>query len=71
MSAISVYAHIRRDEEVAVELQDGIAGRCAVLDAGELSVFINSREKVLEIASQLEQAAQQWEGLPWLERKSR
>jgi hypothetical protein len=62
MSTISVYAHIRRDEEVAVELQEGDSGRYAVLDAGELSVFINSREKVLELASLLERAAQQWEG---------
>lgn len=62
MSAISVYAHIRRDEEVAVELQDGIAGICAVLEVGDLSVFINSREKALELASLLERAAQRWEG---------
>lgn len=59
---ISVFAHIRRDEEVAVELQDGDAGRYAVLDVGDLSVFINSREKALELASLLEKAAQNWEG---------
>lgn len=58
---ITVYAHIRRDEEVAVALQEGEAGKYAVLEAGKLSVFINSREKALEIASLLESAAQKWE----------
>lgn len=63
MSTISVvYAHIRRDEEVAVELQDGDSGRYAVLEAGELAVFINDREKAMELASLLERAARQWEG---------
>lgn len=59
---ISVYAHIHNDAEIAVELQDGEAGKYAVLESGELSVFIISREKLLEIASLLERAAQQWEG---------
>lgn len=59
---ISVYAHIRNDADVAVELQEGNSGRYAVLSAGELSVFINDREKLLELASLLENAAQQWEG---------
>lgn len=59
---ISVFAHINNDAEVAVELQDGLAGRYAVLEAGELSVFINDREKLLELASLLEKAAKKWEG---------
>ena len=62
MSTISVFSHIRSAEEVAVELHDGDAGRYAVLEASDLAVFINDREKLLEIASRLGQAAQQWEG---------
>lgn len=58
---ISVYAHIHKDTEVTMGLRDGTAGRYAVLEAGGLSVFINDREKLLEIASLLEKAAQQWE----------
>ena len=58
---ISVYAHIRCDEKVAVELRDGEAGKYAVLEAGDLSVFINDRAKALELASLLERAAQSWE----------
>lgn len=58
---ISVFAHIKRDEKVAVELQESDIGKCAVLSAGELSVFINGREKLLELASLLERAAQEWE----------
>jgi hypothetical protein len=60
--SISVYAHVQRDAEVRVDLQDGDAGRYAVLKTGCLSVFINDREKALEIANLLEQAAQKWEG---------
>lgn len=59
---ISVYAHIRHDTDVTVAMQEGEAGKYAVLSAGELSVFINSREKALELASLLEKAAQKWEG---------
>lgn len=58
---ISVYAHIRQSTEVAVTLQEGKAGRYAVLIAGELSLIITSREKMLEISSLLENAAQKWD----------
>lgn len=60
--SISVYAHIRKDAEVIVELKENKDGRYVTLDTGDLTVFVNSREKALEIASLLEQAAQQWEG---------
>lgn len=60
--SISVYAHIRKDEEVSVELQEGDGGRYVTLEAGGLTVFINDRAKALEIASLLERAAQEWEG---------
>lgn len=59
--SISVHAHIRRDEEVAVKLRDGKDGKYAILITDNLSVFINSRERALEIASLLENAAQNWE----------
>ena len=59
---ISVFAHIHEDAEVTVEPQEGDGGKYAVLSAGELSVFINSRETALEIASLLEKAAREWEG---------
>lgn len=57
---ISVYAHIHKDEEVLVELQEGDSGKYAAVRSGGLTVFINSREKALELASQLEQTAQKW-----------
>ena len=59
---ITVYAHIMPDADVAVELREGDHGRYVTLGAGDLTVFIHSREKLLEIASLLEQAAQKWEG---------
>lgn len=59
---ISVYAHIPQEVEVYVTLQDGDAGRYAMLNTGGLTVFIKDREKALELASLLERAAQQWEG---------
>lgn len=57
---ISVYAHIEREAAVTVELREAEAGKYAVLRSGDLSVFINSREMALEIASLLESAAQKW-----------
>lgn len=58
---ILVYAHITEATKISVRLQDSEAGKCAVLSAGDLSVLIHSREKLLEIASMLESAAQNWE----------
>lgn len=61
MSGISVYAHIRPDTVVEADLQTDKAGTYLVLSAGGLDIFIRDQEKVLEIASLLEKAAQQWE----------
>lgn len=58
---ISIYAHVRRDTDVVVELRENKDGRYVTLQTGDLSVFINDRAKLLEVASQLEKAAQQWE----------
>lgn len=60
--SIVVYAHVRNDAEVTVELQENKGGRYVTLGTGGLTVFINDREKLLEVASLLEQAAQEWEG---------
>lgn len=60
--SISVYAHIEHSTEVGVDARSGSSGDYVVLEAGNLALFINSREKLLEIASLLEGAAQKWEG---------
>lgn len=59
---ISVYAHVRNDAEVTIKLRENKDGRYVTLETGDLTVFINDREKLLEIASLLERAAQKWEG---------
>ena len=59
---ISVYAHIRPDTVVEADLQADKAGTYLVLSAGGLDIFIRDREKLLEIASMLEGAAQNWGG---------
>lgn len=58
---VSVYAHITKATEISVGMHEGEVGKYAVFRAGYLSVLINSREKMLEIASLLESAAQKWE----------
>lgn len=58
---ISVYAHITKSTETSVALQDSQIGKCVKLEAGDLAVFIHSREKLLEISSLLESAAQKWD----------
>lgn len=57
---VSVYAHIQKDTEVAVNLQESQIGKSVTLEAGDLAVLIHNREKLLEIASLLENAAQKW-----------
>lgn len=59
--SISVYAHITETTEISVALQEVEAVKCATLEAGGLAVFIHSRAKLLEIASQLKNAAQKWD----------
>lgn len=61
MSGISVYAHIRPDTVVESSLQTDKAGTYLVLSAGDLDIFVRGREKLLEVASMLEKAAQKWE----------
>lgn len=59
--SITVYAHIESSTEVAVDKRSDNLGGYAVLEAGGLTLFINSREKLLEISSLLENAAQKWD----------
>lgn len=58
---VSVYAHITNTTEISVRMQESEAGKYAALEADDLAVFIDSREKALEIASLLESAAQKWD----------
>lgn len=59
--SISVYTHIHPSTETPVTLHEGEDGKYVVLSAGRLSVFIDNREKTMEIASMLDKAAQEWE----------
>lgn len=59
--SVSVHAHIAKATEISVTVLDSQVGKFAAFNAGDLAVLINSREKMLEIASLLESAAQKWE----------
>lgn len=59
--SITVYAHIERSTEVGVDKRSGNTGDYVVLEACGLALFINSREKLLEVASMLESAAKKWD----------
>lgn len=58
---VSAYAYIHAGTGVTVTRHKDGAGRHARLEAGDLTAFIYSREKLLELVSQLEKAAQEWE----------
>lgn len=59
--SISAYVHVERSTEIEVSARSGSSGDYVVLEAGGLALFIKNREKVLEIASRLESAAQKWD----------
>lgn len=59
--SITVYAHISKKTDVSVKLQETEVGKTVVLSTDELFLIINSREKLLEISSLLENAAQKWD----------
>lgn len=59
--SITVYAHVTKATEVTVKLQETEVGKTVVLSTDELFLIINSREKMLEITSLLETAAQKWD----------
>lgn len=59
--SITVHAHVNKTTEISVKLHESEVGKFAAFSAGDLAVLINSREKMLEIASLLENAAQKWD----------
>ena len=60
---ITASIHVAQDSDVRVSVEklNGNNSKYAVLSIGDATIFINSREKALEISCLLEQAAQKWE----------
>ena len=60
---ISASIHVAQDSDVSVSVEklETNSSKYAVLSIGDATIFINSREKALEIARLLEQAAQKWD----------
>ena len=60
---ITASIHVAQDSDVRVSVEklDSNNNKYAVLSIGDATIFINSREKALEISCLLEQAAQKWE----------
>ena len=60
---ITASIHVAQDSNVRVSVEklDSNNSKYAVLSIGNATIFINSREKALEISCLLEQAAQKWE----------
>ena len=60
---ISASIHVAPDSDVSVSVEklETNDSKYAVLSIGYATLFINSREKALEIACLLEQAAKKWE----------
>ena len=60
---ITASIHVAQDSNVRVSVEklDSNNNKYAVLSIGDATIFINSREKALEISCLLEQAAQKWE----------
>ena len=61
-TSISALVHVESDSDVnmRVDKLERNNSKYAVLSIGDLTLFINSREKLLEISRLLEQAAQEW-----------
>ena len=60
---ISASIHVAHDSDVSVRVDklETNNSKYAALSIGDATIFINSREKALEISCLLEQAAQKWE----------
>lgn len=58
--SISVRVHIAKATEISVAVQESQVGKYAAFSTGDLTALIHDREKLLEIASLLENAAQKW-----------
>ena len=55
--------HVAHDSDVSVSIDklEPNNSKYAVLSIGDATIFINSREKAIEISRQLEQAVKKWE----------
>ena len=60
---ITASIHVANDSDVSVWLDklETNNSKYAVLSIGDATIFINSREKALEISRKLEQAVKKWE----------
>ena len=60
---ITASIHVAQDSNVSVSVEklESNNSKYAVLSIGDATIFINSREKALEISCLLEQAAQKWD----------
>ena len=60
---ISASIHVAQDSDVRVSVEklETNSSKYAVLSIGDATLFINSREKALEISRLLEQAAKKWD----------
>ena len=60
---ITASIHVAQDSNVRVSVEklDSNNNKYAVLSIGNATIFINSREKAVEISCLLEQATQKWE----------
>lgn len=60
---ISASIHVAHDSDVrvCVDKLESNNNKYAVLSIGDATIFINSREKALEISRKLEQVAQKWD----------
>lgn len=60
---ITASIHVAHDSDVrvCVDKLESDNSKYAVLSIGDATIFINSREKALEISSLLKQAAKKWD----------
>lgn len=60
---ITASIHVAQDSDVNVSIDklETNNSKYAVLLIGDATIFINSREKALEISRKLKQAVQKWE----------
>ena len=60
---ITASIHVEQDSNVRVSVEklDSNNSKYVALSIGNATIFINSREKAVEISCLLEQAAQKWE----------
>ena len=62
-TTIRASIHVAQDSDVSVGVEklESNNRKYAVLSIGDATIFINSREKALEISRLLEQATKKWE----------